>query len=70
MNLSPRWHIEPFTNLDDKSVLNKFQLLQNRIHHIERTLARRDFRDRVVYTCLFGYFLLQTFFSLRRSMAN
>ena len=65
-----RWHIEPFNDNDDKNVLNKFQLLQNRIHHIERRLARRDFRDRIVYTCLIGYFLIQTFLSVRRSMLN
>jgi hypothetical protein len=65
-----RWHIEPFNTIDDKNVLNKFQLLQNRIHHIERTLARRDFRDRIVYTCIIGYFLLQTLLSVRRSMLN
>jgi hypothetical protein len=65
-----RWHIEPFTDIDDKQVLNKLQLLQNRIHHIERTLARRNFRDRFVYTCIIGYFLLQALLSVRRSILN
>ena len=65
-----RWHIEPLTEFDDKHVINKLQLLQNRIHHIERTLARRDFRDRFVYTCIIGYFLLQALLSVRRSMLN
>jgi hypothetical protein len=37
---------------------------------MERTLARRDFRDRFVYTCIIGYFLLQTLLSVRRSMLN
>ncbi len=65
-----RWHIEPFNNTDDKNMLNKFQLLQNRIHHIEKDMVRRDFRDRIVYTCIFGFFLLQTILSVRRSMLN
>lgn len=70
MCLSFRWHVEPYTNIDDKNVLNKLQLLQNRIHHIERTLSRRDFRDRCVYTCVIGYFLLQALISIRRSWLN
>ncbi|CAF3540845.1 unnamed protein product [Rotaria sordida] len=63
IKIADSWHIEPFTELDDKQVLNKLQLLQNRIHRIERTLARRDFRDRFVYTFIIGYILLQALFS-------
>ncbi|CAF0920667.1 unnamed protein product [Adineta steineri] len=70
IKLAESWHIEPITNFDDKHVINKLQLLQNRIQHIERTLARRDFRDRFMYTCIIGYFLLQALLSVRRSMLN
>ena len=65
-----RWHVEPPTTIDDKNILNKLQLLQNRINQIERTFARRDFRDRIVYTCIIGYFFLQALLSVRRSMLN
>jgi len=65
-----RWHIESFNGLDDKHVLNKLQLLQNRVQQIERKLIRRDNRDRVFYTCIIGYFLLQVLLSVRRSMLN
>jgi hypothetical protein len=70
VNLFFRWHIEPFSDIDDKHVSNKVQLLQNRVHQIERTLARRDTRDRLFYTCIIGYFLMQALFSVRRSMLN
>ena len=62
--------LESNTNIDYKQALNKLQLLQNRIHYIERTLARRDFRDRFAYTFIIGYILLQVLFSLRRSILN
>ena len=54
----------------DKHLLNKLQLLQNRVQYIERRLARRDFRDRVVYTFVIGYFFVQALLSARRSMLN
>jgi hypothetical protein len=65
-----RWHIEPFSTIDDKQVLTKLQLLQNRVYNVERTLARRDHRDRLVFTCAIGYFLIQALLSVRRSMLN
>lgn len=70
MFLSFRWHIEPFTSMDDKHISNKFQLLQNRVQKIERELNRRENRDRIFYTCIVGYFLLQALLSVRRSMLN
>ncbi|CAF2143533.1 unnamed protein product [Rotaria magnacalcarata] len=70
IKLAESWHMESFTEIDDKQVLNKLQLLQNRITRIERTLERRDFRDRFAYTFMIGYILLQALFSVRRSMLN
>ena len=57
-------------HLDEKNLFNKIQLLQNRVHHVERTLAKRDSRDRLVYICIFGYFLIQVIRSVRRSIFN
>jgi hypothetical protein len=65
-----RWHIEPVNDLDDKHVLNKLQLLQNRVTQIEKKLIRRDNRDRIFYTCILGYFFIQALLSVRRSMLN
>jgi len=65
-----RWHIESLNGPDDKHVSNKLQLLQNRVQQIERKLIRRENRDRVFYTCIIGYFLLQVLLSVRRSMLN
>ena len=65
-----RWHIEPFNSVDDKHASNKLQLLQNRVHQIERQLIRRENRDRIFYTCIIGYFMLQALLSVRRSMLN
>jgi hypothetical protein len=66
-----RWHHHPsLTPIDDKHILNKLQLLQNRVHRIERTLTRRDNRDRLVFMCLVAYFLGQTVLSIRRSIFN
>ncbi|CAF1054008.1 unnamed protein product [Rotaria sordida] len=70
IQLTQSWHIEPYNSIDDKNVLNKLQLLQNRARHIEQTLARRQYRDRIFYTCVIGYFLLQALLSVRRSMLN
>ncbi|UJR14716.1 hypothetical protein I4U23_001709 [Adineta vaga] len=64
------WHIEPLNSMDDKNVLNKIQLLQNRVQQIERNLVRREKRDRLFYTCIFGYFLFHILRSVRRSMLN
>lgn len=49
---------------------NKLQLLQNRVNQIERKLIRRENRDRIFYTIIAGYFLLQALLSVRRSMLN
>jgi hypothetical protein len=65
-----RWQIEPVNGIEDKHILNKVQLLQNRVHQIERKLIRRDNRDRIFYSCIVGYFLLQALLSVRRSMLN
>ncbi|CAF4763687.1 unnamed protein product [Rotaria sp. Silwood1] len=70
MKLSQSWHVESFNGIDDKNILNKLQLLQTRVNYIERTLARRQYRDRIFYTCVIGYFLLQALLSVRRSMLN
>ncbi|CAF1591291.1 unnamed protein product [Rotaria sp. Silwood1] len=70
IKMTDSWNLVPYSELDDKQILNKFQLLQNRINIIERTLARRDFRDRFVYTLVIGYILLQALFSVRRSILN
>lgn len=64
------WHVEPMATLDDKQVLNKLQLLQNRVYQIEKKLLRRDNRDRIFYSCILGYFLIQALLSVRRSMLN
>ncbi|CAF1144036.1 unnamed protein product [Adineta ricciae] len=40
MRLAESWHVEPPTTIDDKNVLNKLQLLQNRINQIERTFIQ------------------------------
>jgi len=58
------------TTLDDKQILNKLQLLQNRVYQIEKKLLRRDNRDRVFYLCILGYFAIQALLSVRRSMLN
>ena len=57
-------------DLDDKQVLNKLHLLQNRVTQIEKKLKRRDNRDRIFYTCIVGYFFIQALLSVRRSMLN
>ncbi|CAF0724473.1 unnamed protein product [Adineta steineri] len=65
------WHMESLnTTIDDKHVSNKLQLLQNRVHQIERKLVQRETRDRIFYTCIIGYFLVQALRSVRRSMLN
>ncbi|CAF2249951.1 unnamed protein product [Rotaria magnacalcarata] len=68
--ITDSWLVESHNGIDDKNILNKLQLLQNRIRHIEQTLARRQGRDRIFYTCVIGYFLLQALLSVRRSMLN
>ena len=68
--LSFRWHVEALNNLDEKQMSNKLQLLQNRVQQIEKKLRRRDNRDRIFYTCIAGYFLIQALLSVRRSMLN
>ncbi|CAF4577028.1 unnamed protein product [Rotaria sp. Silwood2] len=70
ITLSQSWHVEPFHGIDDKNILNKLQLLQNRVRYIEERLARRQHRDRIFYSCVIGYFLLQALLSVRRSMLN
>ena len=65
-----RWYVEPSNNLDEKHMANKLQLLQNRVNQIERKLIRRENRDRIFYTIIAGYFLLQALLSVRRSMLN
>jgi hypothetical protein len=54
----------------DKDLLGRVQLLQNRVQQVERRLTQRDVRDRWLYPCIVGYFLLQAILSIRRSMLN
>lgn len=62
--------MEAFTEINDKNVLHELQLLQNRINRLEKTFAKRDVRDRFVYSFIIGYIILQALFSVRRSMFN
>ncbi|CAF1619137.1 unnamed protein product, partial [Didymodactylos carnosus] len=56
------WHIEPYgTDSNSNLVEHLIELrsLENRVHQIERSLQRRDFRDRLLYSAVFGYVLIQ-----------
>lgn len=70
VRITDSWHIEPIANLNDQQIFEQFQTLRTRIDEVERNLSRRNARDRIFFSCMAGYILLQAILSFRRSMLN